>query len=443
MNAAFDLTGLLPHQRTFVLDDREEWTSALICGYGGGKSTALALRILLLAARYAVSVTLAVSPTYRLARDVMKPSLEREAARRAPWLRLRWVAQDSLFVLPDFGSKILLRSGDAADRLVGVNADVVAVDEGGLVDDDALRTALSRARVGPKMACVASTPEGTGNALFQLFGAGDDPARRISVVHGRVWPKDSAAPFNTVKYFSHRPELLRAYLHGEFTPLYVGRCYPSFDRTLVAPQPIDHGAELLLGVDFNIVPSAWTVVQRRRGAYAVVGELSERGAGSTAMTAEAFVRRYRAGDFAAPRATVYGDASGRNRGTRSVSSDYDIVQKILGDAGWQVAVRVPAANGPVVDRVNALDRMLAARELLVDPSCERLIASLERTSWVEGKREISKPSGEDWTHHGDALSYLAVAERPVRGRAVVATNAAPLVGVPTGFSWNKKRAAGF
>jgi hypothetical protein len=444
LKATFDLTGLLPHQRAFVLDDREGWTTGLVSGYGQGKSVALALRALLLSLRYPGTTGALVSPTFRMGRDILRPLVEGEAARRAPWLRLRWVAQDSLWTLPDVGSTILLRSGDDAGRLVGLNADWVGLDEAALIDDAALRTALSRARVGPRMGFAVSTPEGRSGAFYQIFGRGPDPARAIDVIRGACWPRGSQAPVNTIRFFGHRRELLAAYLMGEFVSMHEGRVYPGFDAgKAVAPQALDPDADLLAALDFNVSPACWVVAQERRGRFLVLDEVRESGAGSTELAARAFVARFPPEVVRSRRVVLYGDASGRARSTAALGSDWDVVRDVLGAAGWEVVLRVPAGNPPVIDRVNAVDRALAVGEVLLDPKCRGLVESFERTAWKPGTRTIDKPAGETWTHAADALGYLIAFERPVRGRAVVATNAAPAASptAPAGFRWSKPRAA--
>ena len=63
---------LLPHQAAF-LTDRTTAELALVGGFGSGKSRALVLRSILLAAEQPGSIGLVFAPTHRMASDVLLP----------------------------------------------------------------------------------------------------------------------------------------------------------------------------------------------------------------------------------------------------------------------------------------------------------------------------------------------------------------------------------
>ena len=75
----------------------------------------------------------------------------------------------------------------------------------------------------------------------------------------------------------------------------------------------------------------------------------------------------------------------------------------------KVTYRVPSANPPVRERVNAVNAKLrnAAGEtrLFVDPKCKELIADFEQVSYLDDSTKIDKEKDRRRTHLSDALGY--------------------------------------
>jgi hypothetical protein len=120
----------------------------------------------------------------------------------------------------------------------------------------------------------------------------------------------------------------------------------------------------------------------------------------------------------APHIPVYPDSAGSARSTTSHRSDH----QILKDYGFQVIAK--KANPPVIDRINALNRMLKDAngriKMTVDPSCKYLIKDLEQCQ-RDRAGKIEKTKDISLTHALDACSYYIALKHPIVKRVAVST----------------------
>ena len=120
----------------------------------------------------------------------------------------------------------------------------------------------------------------------------------------------------------------------------------------------------------------------------------------------------------APGINVYPDATGSARSTTSNKSDH----QILRDHGFNVISK--KANPPIIDRINALNRMLQDAngkiQMTVDPKCTYLIKDLEQ---VQRSRDgkIEKLKDITLSHAFDACSYYVALKHPVVQRLVTSS----------------------
>jgi phage terminase large subunit len=107
---------------------------------------------------------------------------------------------------------------------------------------------------------------------------------------------------------------------------------------------------------------------------------------------------------------LYPDASGGNRTANAPQSSIDILRQ----AGHRI--EAPSVNGPVRDRINAVNRLLAQDRLLVSDKCEKLRLALQTQAYdKKGNPEKADNhmggSFDDWN---DALGYFIVRRFPIR-----------------------------
>lgn len=183
-----------------------------------------------------------------------------------------------------------------------------------------------------------------------------------------------------------------------------GRVYSSF---LNKPYPVgnvdegveDTGAELLVGMDFNVNPMTCVIGVRAVDELLVLDAL-EVPSSNTEEVAEELTRRY-----PKRRIVVCPDPAGRSRKTSAPvgQTDFTILQR----AGFQV--RAPLAAPAVVDRENNANAMYLQREtgrrrVRIHPRAKALLTALSNLTYKEGisQRDTKSP----FVHVADAMDYL-------------------------------------
>jgi hypothetical protein len=213
---------------------------------------------------------------------------------------------------------------------------------------------------------------------------------------------------------TYPPQLISAYLRGQFVNLTSGAVYPDFDRRLNhSDAELQPGEPLHVGMDFNVLKMAAILCVVRDGAPIAVGELT--GVRDTPTMAQLLKERFSEGRSI----VVYPDASGGNTSSKAAGeSDLSILRK----AG--LSVRANPANPAVRDRVNAVNGLIlndrGERRLRVNTRlCPVLTDALEQQTY-DKNGEPDKTAGHD--HPVDGLGYFVANQWPVRPRLSLVEN---------------------
>lgn len=201
---------------------------------------------------------------------------------------------------------------------------------------------------------------------------------------------------------------------GRVYSSFVNRAFPdgNLDDTIV-----DTGAELLVGMDFNVNPMSAVVAQRAGNECLVLDALEIPTSNTEEMAAE-LVRRYPPrpdgrGRLIPRRIVVCPDPAGRQRKTSAPVGQTDFT--ILSRAGFDV--RAPMAAPPVVDRINNTNSMLGTkvadgkilRRCRIHPRATALRQSLANLVYKvtnSGERTSQPDKKHGYDHMTDALGYL-------------------------------------
>jgi hypothetical protein len=378
----------------------------LTAGYGAGKTVALCAKALHLAAANPGFLGCVMEPTGPLIRDIWQRDFEEFLERYdVPYSFRASPLPEYTIHLPEGDTTILCRSFENWPRIIGLNLSWVLADEidtvAPSIADRAFPKILGRLRAGNlRQFGSASTPEGF-RWMWNTFaseaaqGRDDRLLIRMRTVDNPHLPPDFVETLRE----NYDPQLLRAYLDGDFVNLTTGQVYDRFSRDLhVWPDMPEPDPEvdtlLLIGCDFN-VGNCNAVLAFRRGRELHVWDEVAGAHDTDAMGAE-IVRRY-----PEQRLAGYPDASGANRSTNSSRSDIAILQS------YGISNNAPSANPPIRDRVASVQALLCNGKgevrLRIHPRCRKLIESLELQSYSE-RGEPDKSAGHD--HLCDALGYL-------------------------------------
>jgi len=299
-------------------------------------------------------------------------------------------------------------------RLRGQNLCAVGFDEADTIPkrdaESAMNMALARLRSGNVQQFYATTtPEGHGWA-FETFEKNkkSDTALIQAKTADNPYLPDTFIPS---LYENYPPQLIKAYLLGQWVNLTSGQVYSRFSREdhVIDKIPFDIKMEnLLCGIDFNVMNCNCVIGVRDGEKLVIIDEISKQK--DTDALAQEIKRRYPSN-----RILVYPDASGSARSTINASkTDIAILQS------YGFSSMALKSNPFIKDRVATVNALLqngkGERRLAIHASCTRLIECLELQSYDEKTGDPDKQNGYD--HMNDALGYLIYREfNLLHGRA--------------------------
>lgn len=440
---------LLPHQYDLITDTQHK-VMGLASGYGGGKTFIGTYKHVYLMTLNPGVDSIFAEPTYPLIIQLAVPALKE--ALKALGIPFKYKKSDQMFecIVAGQETRLLLCSMENYERLIGVNASHVTLDEFDTTKAEiaykAFEKLLGRLRAGNvRQLNIVSTPEGF-RAMYQIFVA--DVRKKPSLKKQRrlIKAKSTDNPhlpedFIETMFAGYDDKLVEAYVNGEFVNLKSGVVYHQYDTALNRSYAvIEPGETLHIGQDFNVGKMASVVFVDRwmnldvasvvwneaKGDYDTVIEkhpfrtfhaVDEIADGfDTEATIKELQYRYQQGKPGSDtyhHIRMYPDASGRNRKSVNASTT-DIA--LLEAAGFEI--RADLANPPVKDRINAVNAFFknasGQRRLYVnEDKCPELVDCLRRQSWDAKTGEPEKGGENDPSHMNDAFGYPIVHEFPI------------------------------
>ena len=387
---------------------------AFVGGFGSGKTHAAIWRTLRLKFAYPKQSVAYYLPTYDLVARMAFPRFEE--AMDLLKVRSKTNKNDNIIELPDNGS-IIMRTMDNPARIVAYEVADSICDELDTLTTDKARDVWNKviARNRQKKpdgslntVGVATTPEGF-RFVYERWKKNPVPGYRL--IRASTMSNAANLPVGYIESLraNYPPNLLAAYLDGEFVNLTAGSVYPEFDRQANAcASTIQTSEPLHIGMDFNVGQMAAAVVVLRDGNPHAVDELT--GILDTPAMIAAIKSRYQGHAI-----FVYPDASGGGRRSNNASeSDIALLRAA------RFTVLAPASNPPVKNRVLAMNQMIhseSVRRLRVNVDrCPMMVEALEKQAY-DKNGEPDKLSGLD--HINDACGYLVHYKWPVKGREMM------------------------
>lgn len=403
---------LLPHQIELMTDTTSK-ILGITAGYGSGKTFIVARKAIQLASLNPGTDSIICEPNFPLLVQILLP--EMHAALQQFGLSYTYKATESTFFVNfeevlESGevviktNRLICKSLENYERLIGINASAIILDEFDVVKASLAYTAflklLGRLRAGRvRQLVIVSTPEGF-KAMYRIFVT----EKRGTLIKARTTdnvflPDDFVATLRDI----YPDNLVDAYINGDFVNLKTTTVFSSFDRYEhdVDVEVTEDDKEIWLGGDFNAGGAVTLEAVYQEGVCYVFGEFVRE---DTFQTRDTLMAKY-AGR------RLYGcfDASGAKASTNASMSDLEI----LAEAG--VTYMAGRANPHIMDSVLSVNAAFKRGRLYVDTTkCPRLTEALEQLAYDEitGKPEkISGPATID--DFGDALRYLVWVLMPV------------------------------
>lgn len=383
---------LFPHQEDFIFSDATH--TALIAGYGAGKSHAGVAKTTLKKLDFPGIPVAYYLPTYGLIRDIAFPKFSQMLAEMRIPFRLNKSDKD---IHTPYGI-IHLRSMDKPESIVGYEVGYSLIDETDILPKDKMtdvftkivgRNRLKLPDGSINKTDVVGTPEGFKWA-YDFFVKNTKGNRKI--VKGKT-SDNFTLPDTFVDTLRevYTEEQLLAYLEGEFVNLNFGSVYKMFDRLIHHSDRTVRDKDVLhIGMDFNI-----------SDMHAVVNVVD----GEVSTAVDEFVKKFDTEEMCESikqryphhKVYVYPDASGSSRKTSSSKTDHDIIKR----AGF--VLKTNKRNPFVRDRINSMNASFKNMTQLINTdACPVLTEALEQQVFKNG--EPDKESGHD--HITEAQGYF-------------------------------------
>lgn len=369
------------------------------------------------------------APTYGQIRDIFFPTIEEVAYDWGLTTDIHETNKEvHLYGSGRYRGTILCRSMEKPGDIVGFKIGKALIDELDLMRTDkaqiAWRKIIARLRQNSDGLIngvdVTTTPEGF-KFVYQQFVKALREKPELRAMYGMV----QASTYDNAKNLpddyieslraSYPPQLIEAYIRGQFTNLASGSIYPNFSRVLNhTPERINDGEAIHVGMDFNVLNMTACISVIRDDKPLTLAELTK--VRDTPAMAKLLKDRYLDNGHAV---TIYPDASGGNTSSKN-ASESDLT--ILRQAGFSISVN--PANPAVKDRVNAVNAMImndhgARRWLVNTDSCPVLTEAIEQQAY-DNNSEPDKSTGHD--HPNDAIGYMLVKRWPINKRTATVSS---------------------
>ena len=393
---------LLPHQFDLI-EDTTTRILGLVSGYGGGKTYAVARKACTLALLNPGSDGIITEPNFPLLTQILIPEVE--AALEEFGIPFHFNKSEVIFYCTVSGkqTRIICKSMERYDRLIGVNAAWVILDEfdtaKAALAYSAFEKLMGRLRAGNvRQMVIVSTPEGF-KAMHRIFVKDAGEGRRL--LRARTQDNKHLPPdFIQSLLDTYPDELISAYLDGEFVNLTSGSVYTSYDREVNrSRETLQPGEPIKLGMDFNVGNMAACAYVLRENDWHCVDEI--KGGRDTPAMIDTIKDRW-----AGHHVTIYPDASGANASSKGASiSDIGLLR------GAGFTIRARPSNPRVKDRILAVNMAFQNKRVFVNPdTCPETARCLEQQAY-DANGEPDKKTGLD--HQNDAAGYPLAYEMPV------------------------------
>lgn len=360
------------------------------------------------------------APTYAQIRDIYYPTFEEVAHTYGMRVRVNQGNHEiHVHRGPWYHGTIICRSMEKPETIIGFKIARGLMDELDVMKtkkaEQAWRKAIARLRLkfdGVNGLDVTTTPEGFKFVYAQWVKAVRDTpqlAGLYGMVQASTYDNELNLPEDYISSLreSYPPQLIEAYLNGQFVNLASGNVYPNFDRKLNhTSEAIRDGESIHVGMDFNVNNMHAGISVIREGVPLTLAELAK--VRDTPAMARLLKERYLDKGHAV---TVYPDATGNKTYSNNAAAPSDIA--ILKTAGFTVSADLE--NPPPKDRINAVNAMLLNAEgerrwRINTDACPVTTECLEQQAWDENG-EPDKKTGHD--HMNDANGYFIVRRWPI------------------------------
>jgi len=411
MNAVSITYEPLDYLSTFH-EDRYKFTNrAIITGYGGGKTYAICMENLIVSCENKGVPNVIIEPTFQMVKDILEPTLiDILDENNLPYV---YNKSDKSFYFPKWNGYIWLRSGDKPEKLKGMNAGLVTIDEPFIQDENTYKVAISRSR-HPKARVKGIILSGTPETLNWGYDLINDDKEHFKVYRGTTYDNFhiEQSYINRLKA-SYGEKEIQAYIYGQFVDMTSGLCYYSFSPTNIIPNYTPYpGKPIEVSCDFNIDIMCWNLGQELNGIDYTFDFVEMTGTAKTEVMCTLLKQKLYSDYNHTGEVIFYADIAGSANRPEAAYTNIEIIRQHFPNSRIEtrhimnIGDRISATNARLKD---ANGNMKA----FVTEKCKRLINDYKRVNW---DHFFKKGSAGDLTHTSDGESYKFYAKYPLIGK---------------------------
>lgn len=334
-------------------------------------------------------------------------------------------------------STIMFKSGEVFDNLRSDTLDGVIIDE--VRDQQAdlwpmvIRPMLTTTK---GWAAFIGTPSGFDHFfdLFTYAQSSTDKRWAAFQAPSTCNPLITQDEIDDAKRTMSTAQFEQEYM-AQFRDLTSGKAYLNFtEENLRRESPFVQGGiihrqlPIVVAMDFNLSPMAWTLGQKKVDDFYWFDEVWLKGT-HTQEAAELLCQKIIGHGHKDVGVILAGDATSKS-GQRAAAgqSDYDIVCQTLDRHGIKWMNVTPDSNPQVKDRVNNLNAKLkdglGTQHMWFHPDlCPMAVRDFQRVVWKQsaGGVLLDQTSNTELTHSSDGIGYAAFALSPLKYDAALPT----------------------
>lgn len=390
--------------------------AAIVAGRGSGKTEVCRRKMILqlpLKKEWPDPLYFYVLPTFAQAKKVAWYPITRMIPKE--WIVKNGINKTELSIETIFGSKLYIVGADKPERMEGVQADMVMVDESSdqkpkLYERTIVPMLTHRNGICYRLGVPKRS--GVGRAEFRSFFTkgmkGEDGIASFYWKSSDILTPQQIAEAKSQLDQQDFEEQFEAKWHDIGSSVYY-----NFREGNVHPELYyDPSQRIYVGCDFNVNPMAWVLGHYVEGKLRVFENLFIRETNTPAMM-DFLHNKYYAHTAGW---TFCGDASSRSRKTNATRTDYLTIKN---DARFgDKKVFFPKRNPHLRDRFAAVNaafcNAVGDMRLYIADTCTKLINDINSVSYEEGTSEVEDYSGTDIGHLSDALGYLVHHLMPIK-----------------------------
>jgi len=332
------------------------------------------------------------------------------------------------------GSKIYYKSGEVFENLRSETLNGVVIDE---VRNQ--KPELWPLVIRPMLtttggwAVFISTPNGFDH-FYDLYNYAENNTEHWAAfaAPSTCNPLISNEELDDAKRNMSEAQFAQEYL-AEFRDLTSGKTYINFhaanmkeDSPFNKGHDIHHALPIIVCMDFNLSPMAWTLGQKKIDSFHFFDEIFLTNSHTQEAAEHLAHKLIEYGTK--PGVILIGDATGK-AGQRAAAgqSDYDIIGQTLDRYGISWINQTPESNPSVKDRVNNLNAKLKSAsgevKLTLNPKkCPNLKRDFDRVVWKSSNSDkvvLDQVSNPLLTHASDGVGYAVWALSPINSNVKI------------------------